>query len=198
MKRFTYRIDTDENPESPREWDNLGTLCIASRRWDFGEVQLAHDADSIEEAFRWHLAENDLTMDQVIWLPVYGYSHSGLTINTTGYSCPWDSGQLGYIYVSKKDALKEYGGQRVGKKLSERVESCLKGEIETMNQYLTGDVYGYRIYEYVGDEEDFQDEDLSTHSWEEIDSCWGYYGEKYCDDEAKAIVERLNNEEVAA
>ena len=28
-------------------------------------------------------------------------------MNTCGFSCPWDSGQIGFIYVSKEKALKE-------------------------------------------------------------------------------------------
>ena len=37
------------------------------------------------------------------------YDHSGITMNTTGFSCPWDSGQVGWIYCSKKRFLSETG-----------------------------------------------------------------------------------------
>lgn len=185
-KHYKYDIVNDESPESPRTWDNLGTLAIASSRWSFGDAGLSHNCDSIQEAFEEHLAENDLTIDKVIWLPVYGYSHGGLTINTTGFSCSWDSGKLGFIYVSKANALSEYGGKRVGKKLTERVEEYLRGEIQTMDQYLNGEVYGYKVLEFIGESDDDQDdEDL----WEEIDSCWGYYGREYCEEEAQAVIE---------
>lgn len=42
-------------------------------------------------------------------LPVYMYDHSGLTINTTGFSCPWDSGLLGWIYASHDKIKEEFG-----------------------------------------------------------------------------------------
>jgi hypothetical protein len=42
-------------------------------------------------------------------LPVYLYDHSGLTINTTGFTCPWDSGQIGWIYASHEQVKAEYG-----------------------------------------------------------------------------------------
>lgn len=32
-----------------------------------------------------------------LMLPLYLYDHSGITMNTTGFSCPWDSGQVGWI-----------------------------------------------------------------------------------------------------
>ena len=46
-----------------------------------------------------------------LMLPLYLYDHSGITMNTTGFSCPWDSGQVGWIYASKEDALREFGGR---------------------------------------------------------------------------------------
>jgi hypothetical protein len=30
-------------------------------------------------------------------------------MNTTGFSCPWDSGQIGWIYASLEDVKKEFG-----------------------------------------------------------------------------------------
>lgn len=38
--------------------------------------------------------------------------HSGLAMQTTSFNDPWDSGQVGWIYVSKEDALKEFGGEK--------------------------------------------------------------------------------------
>lgn len=37
-------------------------------------------------------------MDGMVILPLYLYDHSGITMNTCGFSCPWDSGQVGWIY----------------------------------------------------------------------------------------------------
>ena len=48
-----------------------------------------------------------------LMLPLYLYDHSGITMNTTGFSCPWDSGQVGWIYASKEDALREFGGKNI-------------------------------------------------------------------------------------
>ena len=42
-------------------------------------------------------------------LPLYLYDHSGITMNTTGFSCPWDSGQVGWIYADADCIKKEYG-----------------------------------------------------------------------------------------
>ena len=47
--------------------------------------------------------------DEVVALPLYLYDHSGITMNTSGFSCPWDSGQVGWIYCTKKRFREETG-----------------------------------------------------------------------------------------
>lgn len=42
-------------------------------------------------------------------LPLYLYDHSGTIMNTTGFSCPWDSGQVGWIFCSHKRMKEETG-----------------------------------------------------------------------------------------
>ena len=46
-------------------------------------------------------------MDGMVILPLYLYDHSGITMNTCGFSCPWDSGQVGWIYADKAMIDKE-------------------------------------------------------------------------------------------
>ena len=75
--------------------------------------------------------------------------------------------------------LEEYGGKIVTAKLKERVKQYLINEVETYDQFLTGDVYGYIITELDEDEE------------YDIDSCWGFYGEDNCMTEAEAIVNNI-------
>ena len=39
--------------------------------------------------------------DKYVILPLYLYDHSGITISTGPFSCPWDSGQVGWIKAPK-------------------------------------------------------------------------------------------------
>jgi hypothetical protein len=82
-------------------------------------------------------------------------------MNTTGFTCRWDSGQVGYIYIDKEKALKEYGGKIFSRQLKKRLTSYLEGEVEVYDQYLTGDVYGFQLLDPEG---------------EEVDSTWGFFG----------------------
>lgn len=159
---FRVEVEHDDISENPRkEWDNAATIALASSsRYDFGDEEL-----SVEEM-------RDIAKStDYICLPVYAYIHSGITISTGGFSCPWDSGQLGIVYISKADALKEWGTgvkKRISPKMLARVREYLKGEVETLDHYLTGQVYGYRVY---GPED-------ADGEREEMDSCWGFYGDE--------------------
>lgn len=170
----TVKIIRDCDPESPREWDNLGTMVCAHRRYNLG------DEDGLAKALRViykHLSDkqlDDMGFDadhvpdvekalektgQAIVLPLYLYDHSGITMSTSPFSCRWDSGQVGFIYVTKEDVRNEYDWKRLTQERIQKIETYLKGEVEVYDQYLTGDVWGFVSQE--GDEED---------------SCWGFFG----------------------
>ena len=85
----------------------------------------------------------------------------------------WDVSQLGFVFVSKKE-------WRLSAKARLAAESLLK----EWNQYLSGDVYGYIV----------DDDGLNE------DSCWGFYGLEYCEQQAKEIAEHVakKREEEAA
>ncbi len=111
-----------------------------------------------------------------------------ITINTSGYSCPWDSGQLGLIYVSKEKVRQEYGIKRVTRFWEEKIKGYLALEVKTFDEFLTGQVYGYRIFEVPEgvDPEELSDEEVEE--LEEVDSLWGIYGEDYAEQAAKESV----------
>ena len=178
----TIKIYHDTDTESPREWCNLSTLICWHRRYRLGD---SHQFDS-PEAFLRDLAgvseQSDLSMAQLreradrkaVILPVYLYDHSGLAMNTVGFHCPWDSGQVGHVYVTLEALRKEFGVKRVTKALREKAEDILRGEIVTYDAYLGGRVYGYVI----------------EQDREEVDACWGFVGdyETGCLPEARQAV----------
>ena len=186
IEKYLIEIYPEDSPSSPREWDNLGTMVCFHRRYTLGDK---HDY-SFRDYNSWDEMEKAIIKNENVGviLPLYLYDHSGITMNTTGFSCGWDSVQVGFIYISKEKILKEYGGKIVTKKLKERVEGYLKSEVNTYDQYLTGDVYGYKVFK-------LETCDKGCEHREEIDSCWGYYGEDSCMEEAEGIVKwHIENE----
>jgi len=131
--------------ESGRGWASIARLPKA------GIMSDENQKDIILKAIEQHY----------IMLNLYLYDHSGITIRTSPFSCPWDSGKVGFVYISKEKAKKEYSWKKMTKKRIEQIKTYLNCEIETYDQYLTGDVYGY----IVSNEED-----------DHIHSCWGYFG----------------------
>lgn len=169
---YNIKIVQDESPESPREWDNLGTMACFHRRYNLGDKNTLNQ-EEVQDIYN-----ND---KEYISLPLYLYDHSGITMNTTGFHCPWDSGQVGVIYVSRAKVRKEYSVKRISKATEAKIIEYLKNEVATYDQYLTGDVWGYVVEKPC----------TECGEPEEVESCWGFYGHEYCEQEAKSIVECL-------
>ena len=79
--------------------------------------------------------------EKYLMLPLYLYDHSGITMNTTGFSCPWDSGQVGWIYADKRRIEAEYG--KVTPETIEKARQVLEGEVKSYDYFLTGQCYGF-------------------------------------------------------
>ena len=163
MQYKNYEIKTvqDFDPESPRDWDNLGTMALFHNQYGLGDKDHGFSSSSYHS---WDEMEADICRkkDIAVILPVYMYDHSGITINTTGFSCPWDSGQVGFIWISKDEARKEYGWKVVNQKRKDELKKYLVSEVNTYDLYLNGEVYGYEVTDSEG---------------KHIDSCYGFYGD---------------------
>jgi len=129
------------------------------------------------------LISSTLEENGVIMLPLNLYDHSGLSMSVSGFSCQWDSGQVGWIYVTGKQIEKEYGDR--SPESIERAKNLLKGEVETYDQFLRGDVFGINIETFVNAGS------VEEPVWEQenIDSCWGYFGYKFAEEELKSQFE---------
>ena len=164
----TINIKSDDFADSPRNWDNLGTMICFHNCYSLGD---SHNIDS-NDYNGWDEMEKSLEKDyDAVILPLYLYDHSGITMNTTGFNCGWDSGQVGFIAISKETARKEFSWKNITAKRKERLAERLKEEVKTYDQYLTGDVYGFEILNSEGEIED---------------SCYGFFGEESAIEEAKA------------
>jgi hypothetical protein len=177
------KIYVDENAESPREWDNLATMVCFHKRYNLGDK---HDYKA-EDYGGWAEMEQDIIKREnpVAILPLYLYDHSGITMNTTGFSCPWDSGQVGFIFISRKKALENWSVKRLTPEHKKMCEDMLKGEVETYDQYLRGEVYGFRVVKPE------KCEACGHTEQEEVHSCWGFYGD---DHENNGLMEDVDDD----
>ena len=148
------KIIRDEDPTNPRDDDNVGTMVCFHNRYILGDKKHGYRMQDYNGWAELKAGIEEGSGPLAAILPIYMYDHSGLTVQTTPFSCPWDSGQIGYIFVTEAKMKEE--GIDPGK-----AEDYLKGEVETYDQYLRGDIYGYTI---------------ETVQGETLDSCWGHSG----------------------
>lgn len=155
---ITCYIEQDEWPTDPREWDNLGTLVLSHKRYNFAnEAGIDFkDFESWEEVKNYLIREHNAD----VILPVQMYDHSGIRIYVGDYHDRWDGGQLGYIFITSEKIREEYGVKRITKQIREQVEQALKHEVDTYSSYANGDVYQYLLRDARG---------------EVVDGCSGYY-----------------------
>lgn len=159
----------DQNTDSPRNWDNLSKMIFFGRNaqhlGDKHDMQLSGDYNGDRFVFieKGEVEVRKHFKDVAICKAVHIYDHSGISISTSmGYpfDCKWDSGTIGFVIVTKADIRKAYEVKRITKDILNRADKVLESEIEVLNQYLIGDVYGFKLEE----------------NGEEVDSCWGFYG----------------------
>ena len=186
-KGYHIRIDYDQDPESPRSWDNLGKMICFHGRYTLGDKHdLKADNFSGWEAQEEYFAKE---LDALVILPLYLYDHSGITMSTGSFSCPWDSGRVGTIIATRAAILKEYGGQRVTKRMIERATACLEAEVKTYDDFIRGSVYGYTITKDEPDDEPGEGKD--------VESCWGFLGDYDDEDGALSRARSIVDAEVA-
>ena len=156
-------ISQDDCPESPREWDNLGTMVCFHSRYELGD---RHDFSDPEDF------KDFLESDDPIRLPLYLLDHSGLWMRSSRFMeyGGWDTSMVGFIYITKEQARKEYGWKVLTKARIEKILTNLESEVKTYGQYLEGDVYGFSLIE--------ETECTNCHQTvtEILDSCGGFYG----------------------
>lgn len=164
---FTIKYYHDHDCESPLDNDDdVHITYNKSARYTLGNEPLDEDAQR-DIAAR-------ISAGELIGLPVYAYIHSGVALNTGGFSCPWDSGQSGFVYVTRQTALEWHGKKHLTKAIRARVLESLTAIVQEFGRYCNGECYGYVIENADG-----------AH----VDSCYGYIGFEYVKQEAHGALE---------
>jgi len=231
---FILKIVSDDDAESPRSDDNMGTMVCFHNRYNLGDKhsykepqdflrdllnkfgtekelkQIILDTckgnidlyrklikykvkgtrrdqliDMVEYLSEYENIQVENFPEEVTVLPLFLYDHSGITMSTSRFSCQWDSGQVGWIYVSKKEVDKHGLSTRT----DEEIRTFLEGEVKTYDQFLTGDIYGFVVSKVN------TCECCNNSEEEEVDSCWGFYGTESAIEEGKSIIEYLSKKD---
>ena len=179
MKRGKYEAMTnrDEDFQRMRELESKAYTRI------FGRAHRVHKMieQIVEAAF-----------NQTPTLNLYLYDHSGISISSSPFSCPWDSGQVGVMYMEPKAFKENFDGDM------EKAIKRLESEVEEYDAYLTGQCYGYIVSTVEVDEDgegDGEGDGDEIDKSEVHESCWGFLGNiEYCIEEAKALMKAVAEE----
>lgn len=159
-------INHDEIAMSPRDWDNLTHIFSLHKRYQIGDEHNYRHGDFNSYAeFRDQL-ERDYNIVKI--KPLYIYDHSGVTIDTSPFQSHWDSGQCGFVFVTEESQ------EKMGTP-DDRIEKLMDGEVETLDQYLRGEVYEYKV--------------TDKKTGETLDQCAGFFSKDDALERAKSFVE---------
>ena len=177
------QILPDPDPMDPRDADNPSTFYCWHPDYQLGDKQFSQgDYESMEAVF-----EELRDQEQALAItPLFLYDHSGLSISSgqtwhPGDHAPglsaqghnpfdaqgWDTTMIGFAYNTKAQ-LEAFGNDSESEDLTKHLEA----EIDSYNDYLSGNCWGFIVAGETDDE----------------DSCWGFLGDiEYCKSEAEAI-----------
>lgn len=181
---LTVEIHADDAPCDPREHDNLVVMACEHRHYDLGDGTLADAIGRTPDEFKSlrHLERYlGIVVDAAVIAPLYLYDHSGISMSVGSFvgraqHAEWDSGIVGVAWITRTQVAEQFNGDVAA------ARKCLESEVETYDQYLTGDVWGYVV---------------ETPDGDQLDSLWGIYGLDYCRTEAESAARSEAAQETA-
>lgn len=179
------KIVQSEDSSSPREDMEFDSIMVSyHRNYLLGDISVGDPIDWLEDTMKVR-KEGEYTKERFdvlrekflstfIALPIYLYNHSGLTISTSPFSCPWDSGHVGFIYTPKEVIRKSHNVKRVSPKLKASILENMEAQVKEYDTYLRGEIYGYQIVD--------SDDNV-------VDSCYGFYGSDHIESGMKDYID---------
>jgi hypothetical protein len=158
------KLVVDEDPPNPRElFSNVGTMVCSHKHYTLGDEETKN-------------VDIELLTEGAMVLPMYMYDHSGITISTKPFNCPWDSGQIGIIFCRLETALNTFqlpagstwqsmcvSEQNEKLDLSTAVKQAMEHEVKLYDDYLNNNAVGFLA------------NSLGEDGNETIESVWGFY-----------------------
>jgi hypothetical protein len=145
----------DDSPDiNPREYgSDLATMACWHGRYKLGDVQPKEEpSEWIDESLE----------DGDIFLNLYLYDHSGISISSSEFGCGWDSGRVGFLLMKKECVVNEFGGDK------SKALAYLEASVKEYDMFLRGNVWGYVVHDVC---------ECCEQKTEVSDSCFGFLGD---------------------
>lgn len=156
-------IEWDTDPDfNPREdCTTICTMYCTDNRYFSLDAVLPSDFDPEEEKAKGNIV-----------LPIYALVHSGVSLSTTPFNDPWDSGLCGYAVATPDQIMDCYGYYP---RTKEDVESNIRNEVIEMNAYFDGNYIYIALYDERGNYLDCVDGVMTTTKSDFIEALTYYF-----------------------
>jgi hypothetical protein len=163
--RYALIVEQDLDPWNPRSWSDLGTMVCFHKRYDLGDEQPKYGVEEWERSLARDLKGNtheaevweheatrrevwEFVNEHAVVLPLYLYEHGMISISTKtfigrAHHAMWDSGQVGWIYITHEDVEAEYGDLSEGS--LQKAEERLFEEVNVYDLYVRGEVFFFSL-----------------------------------------------------
>ena len=128
-------IELEDNFFNPREdQDNLGIMYCLHKKYNLGDD---FNIDN-SECYNWKDEKDQIKKEHspVVIEPLFLYDHGGLTMSNKSFSCRFDSGQVGFIFTTKRKVKDFLGIKRITKDSLKKIKKRLNEEIKIYDNYL--------------------------------------------------------------
>lgn len=172
---FNILIPYDDMAPDPRKDDEglFSQMICFHKDYSLGDRHGFVSPEHLAE----YLKELELDNELVIKKPLYLYDHGNITMRTWPFSCRFDSGQVGIIFVEEDDLPYFLSDWKYNTETQEKIERMIEAEVKLYDAYISGNVFGFIVQDENG---------------ENVDSCWGFYGMEGMEEaieEAKAVID---------
>lgn len=143
-----YKVAYQQNDYSDiRDQEGtLATMRCFHNKYNLGDKHTYKSSDFRGwEDMKKHLCKQE---NIILLKPLYLMDHSGLSISTTPFGCIWDSGQIGYVYITKQKWIELMGDTSPEE---HQVEYQLDLEVEEYNHELQGNIWDIEILTESGE-----------------------------------------------
>lgn len=167
-----HRDDASAEAEAPPE---PGESPDAQQLYDAAAERAQAGYDYVRNA-NWQSEWREIPGIAII-RPLSLYDHSGITIFAGTPTCRWDSGYVGWQYVTDAVLAAEFSGDR------DKALAYMDATLKTYDDYIRGNVYGFilekgTLYNETRTYTDGTQVPMGERiEWEHEDSCWGFIGD---------------------
>ncbi len=163
---FTWEVLEDVYAEHPyKDWDMLSQMLFSRSFSHYSHCPGVSESTQQD----WRNFSQEPPWDDLIYLtPIYVYSHGGTTFSLRPFSDRWDSGQVGWLFVTREAAEQnwpKYGGWVLAK----CAERLADQEFKVFEDWVDDGAWGWQVKDQDG---------------ELVESCWGYYDKAHARTEA--------------